>query len=182
MTLSAQVTSPRHAIGVVDQRRRRRHREVVDQAIETGGPTDQASLELAGVYLLTAESDGQAAVPGLTVALDRSGLTVRKPTGEVSAVLGWAQLSGVSANGRMRTPVGRPGLVLEARTASKAHRFVVPSDDPDALEQEIVRLAAAAPKPRKRAGASRALAAVVAVIVVAGITLAALVASGAVKF
>ena len=142
----------------------------------------QASLELAGVYLLTAESDGQAAVPGLAVALDSTGLTVRKPDGEVSAVLGWAQLSSVTAAGRMRTPVGRPGLILEARTITKTHRFVVPSDDPDELEREIARLAAAAPKPRKRPGFSRGLAAVVAVIVVAGITLAALVASGAVKF
>ena len=146
------------------------------------GTTEPTSLEFAGVYLLTAESDGQAAVPGLTVALDTRGLTIRKPDGEVSTVIGWTQLSSVTAAGRMRTPVGRPGLVLEARTAAKVHRFVVPSDDPDALEQEIVRLDASAPRPRKRAGASRALAAVVAVIVVAGITVAALVATGAVKF
>ena len=46
-----------------------------------------------------------------------------------------ATVIAVTASGRMRTPVGRPGLILEARTIAKTHRFVVPSDDPDELER-----------------------------------------------
>ena len=154
-----------------------------DAAAESADSSaEQVSLDFAGVYLLTAESDGQAAVPGLGVALDATGLTVRKPSGEISAVLAWAQLSSVSASGRMRTPVGRPGVVLEAGTAAKIHRFVVPSDDPDALEQDILRLAAAASIPKAGRLFSRVLAGLLVAIVVAGVTLAALVASGTVKF
>jgi hypothetical protein len=144
---------------------------------------EQDSLDFSGVYLLTAESEGQSAVPGLGIVLDRDGLTVRKPDGEISAVLAWAQLSSVTAGGRMRTPVGRLGLVLEATTVTKSHRFVVPVDDPDALERQIVQLAEAH-RSRTAGGRrlSRVLVGLVAVVVAAGITLAILVAVGAVKF
>src|SRR5260370_39934590 len=91
---------------------------------------EQDSLDFSGVYLLTAESEGQSAVPGLGIVLDRDGLTVRKPGGEISAVLAWAQLSSVTAGGRMRTPGGRRGLVLEATTVTQPRRVVAPAPPP----------------------------------------------------
>ena len=60
-----------------------------------------APLVLSDVYLLTAESGGNVAVPGLTVVLDGSGLTVRKPDGDVGAVVAWADVSGLVANKRI---------------------------------------------------------------------------------
>jgi hypothetical protein len=145
-----------------------------------------APLLLADVYLLTAESDGSVAVPGLTVMLDGSGLTVRKPDGSVGAVVPWAEVSGLGATRRIRTPAGSHGVIVEAVTSSRTHRFVVPSDNPDGLEYEINQVAGAmvartAPvsSPKRR---SPVLVGALVVVLVAGIALAVLVATGTVKF
>src|ERR1700722_3803845 len=90
-------------------------------------------LVLSDVYLLTAESGGKTAVPGLTLLLDGSGLTVRKPNGDTGAVVAWTEVSGLAADKRIRTPAGHPGVIIEAVTASRTHRFVVPSENPDGL-------------------------------------------------
>ena len=147
-----------------------------------GGP-----LVLSDVYLLTAESDGNVAVPGLTVLLDGTGLTIRKPDGDIGAVVAWAEVSGLVANKRMRTPAGHPGVILEAQTALRTHRFVVPSENPDGLEYEVTQLATAlitgppgpssGPKTR-----SPVLNAALIVIALAIIALGVLIATGTVKF
>jgi hypothetical protein len=119
--------------------------------------------------------------------LDGSGLTVRKPNGDVGAVVVWADVSGLVANKRMRTPAGSPGVIVEAVTASRTHRFVVPSDNPEGLEDEVAQLATAvvsrspttASSPRSRSGASTAALIVVALAIIA---LGVLLATGAVKF
>ena len=91
------------------------------------------------------------AVPGLTLVMDGAGMTVRKPDGAVGAALRWEEVSGLAADKRMRTPAGHPGVVLEAFTPAKTHRFVVPSENPAGLEHEVAQLsgalAAAAPPP-----------------------------------
>ena len=143
-------------------------------------------LVLSDVYLLTAESRGNTAVPGLTVQLDESGLTVRKPDGTVGAFVAWTDVSGLVAERRIRTPAGSQGVVLEAMTTSRTHRFVVPSDNPEGLRYEISQFATTmiAPGSESRPGKRRfgVLAAVLTVAFVAGITLAVLVATGTVKF
>ncbi len=146
-----------------------------------------ALLLLSDVYLLTAESDGKIAVPGLTVMLDGSGLTVRKPDGAIATVLPWAEVSGLGATRRIRTPAGSHGVIVEAVTGSRTHRFVVPSDNPDGLEYEINQVAGAmvasgaalVSSQRRR---SRVLVGALVVVIVAGIALAVLVATGTVKF
>lgn len=148
----------------------------------TGGP-----LVLSDVYLLTAESGGSVAVPGLTVHVDTAALTVRKPDGTVGAVVAWTDVSGLAANKRMRTPAGSPGVIVEAMTASRTHRFVVPSDNPDGLEYELTRLAEAgrsgggAPLSRGK-GRSGLLTGILLVAIVAVIALGVLLATGTVKF
>jgi len=141
---------------------------------------------LSDVYLLTAESQGNTAVPGLTVQLDQSGLTIRKPDGTVGAFVAWTDVSGLVAERRIRTPAGSQGVVLEAMTTSRTHRFVVPSDNPEGLRYEISQFAATmvAPNSEARPGKRRfgVLAGVLAVVLVAGIALAVLVATGTVKF
>jgi hypothetical protein len=104
-------------------------------------------LVLSDVYLLTAESDGSVAVPGLTVMIDASGLTVRKPDGSIGAVVSWTDVSGLGATRRIRTPAGSHGVIVEAVTSSRTHRFVVPSDNPDGLEYEINQVAGAMVAP-----------------------------------
>ncbi len=66
---------------------------------------------------------GSVAVPGLTVMLDGSGLTVRKPDGTVGAVVAWAEVSGLVADegcGRRRGARGdrRGGRRRLGRTVS----------------------------------------------------------------
>jgi hypothetical protein len=144
-------------------------------------------LVLSDVYLLTAESGGNVAVPGLTIVLDGSGFTVRKPDGDVGAVVAWADVSGLVASQRIRTPAGHPGVIVEAVTASRTHRFVVPSENPDGLEYEVTQLASAvvtgqpvpASGPRGRSGVLTAALVVVALTIIA---LGVLIATGTVKF
>jgi len=144
-------------------------------------------LVLSDVYLLTAESGGNVAVPGLTVVLDGSGLTVRKPDGDIGAVVAWSDVSGLVASKRIRTPAGSPGVIVEAVTASRTHRFVVPSDNPAGLEYEVTQLATAVvagqqeagPGPKPRSGVLTAALVVVALAVIA---LGVLIATGTVKF
>src|ERR1700722_1216304 len=146
-----------------------------------------APLVLSDVYLLTAESGGNVAVPGLTVVLDGCGLTVRKPDGDIGAVVAWADVSGLAATKRIRTPAGSPGVIVEAGTATRTHRFVVPSDNPEGLEYEVAQLATAvvsgSPKraagPRSRSGVLRWALIVLALAVIA---LGVLLATGTVKF
>lgn len=118
---------------------------------ELGGSSDsvpEASgagpLLLADVYLLTAESGGRTALPGLSLVLDPVGITVHRPDGTMAAVVAWSDMTGCNASRRMRTPAGQPGAVLEAVTGARAHRFLVPADDPDALERDVVHAAAVA--------------------------------------
>jgi hypothetical protein len=144
-------------------------------------------LLLSDVYLLTSENEAELAVPGLSVLFDASGLTVRKPDGAIGAVVPWDEVSGLGASRRIRTPAGNHGVIVEAVTSSGTHRFVVPSDNPDGLEYEVGRLAEAL-VPGAEAPSSvgkrrtRVLAAALVVVIVAGIALAVLVATGTVKF
>ncbi len=147
-----------------------------------GGP-----LVLSDVYLLTAESGGNVAVPGLTVVLDGSGLTVRKPDGGVGAVVAWADVSGLVANKRIRTPAGSPGVIVEAVTTSRTHRFVVPSDNPAGLEYEVTQLAtevvSGPPKATSGPGSrSRVFTTALIVVALGVIALGVLMATGTVKF
>ena len=146
-----------------------------------------APLVLSDVYLLTAESGGNVAVPGLTVVLDGSGLTVRKPDGAIGAVVAWADISGLVASKRIRTPAGHPGVIVEAVTATRTHRFVVPSDNPEGLEYEVTQLASAVvagppiatSEPKQRSGVFTMALVVVALAIIA---LGVLIATGTVKF
>jgi hypothetical protein len=154
---------------------------------ESPPPLHRGPLVLADVYLLTAASGGEVAVPGLTVVFDGSGLTVRKPDGALAAAVTWADVSGLVASKRMRTPAGHPGVIIEAATGSRTHRFVVPSDNPDGLEYEVMQLATtmgasrAEPRstPKRR---STVLTTALVVLAVAIIALGVLIATGTVKF
>ncbi|HLN43789.1 MAG TPA: hypothetical protein VK215_15130 [Acidimicrobiales bacterium] len=147
----------------------------------------EGPLVLSDVYLLTAESQGSTAVPGLTVQLDESGLTVRKPDGTTGAFLAWTEVSGLVADRRIRTPAGSQGVVLEAVTTTRTHRFVVPSDNPEGLRHEIRQLSGTMVVPSTKAGPgdrrrSGVLVGALVVVIVAAIALAVLVATGTVKF
>ena len=89
--------------------------------------SDAGPLVLSDVYLLTAESGGNVAVPGLTVVLDGSGLTVRKPDGAVGAVVAWADVSGLVASRADAHPGGKP---RRHRRGGHRHRAPTVSSSP----------------------------------------------------
>jgi hypothetical protein len=125
--------------------------DAVPMPADPGSPPPESSLVLAGAYLLTEDSNGQLAVPSLTLVLDPAGLTVLKPDGQAGAAVTWNDMSALNATGRMRTPTGHPGVVVEAVTSARTHRFMVPADDPDRLEREIARVVGiAGPRRRRR--------------------------------
>lgn len=106
------------------------------------GSFDAFELTLADVYLLTVQSEGEVVVPGLKVVVDQLGLTVIKPDGGVGAVLAWGKLKTLGTGNRMQMPSGTPAVIVEAVSASRTHRFAVPTDDPDGLEAVVAQLAA----------------------------------------
>jgi hypothetical protein len=125
--------------------RRERSREV---------PTvDPLPLSLDDVYLLTAESDGQMAVGGLSLVVDHNGLVVSSPGRSTAASLTWSEMTVLRTAGRTRILEGPDAVVLEASTAVRTHRFAVPTDDPGALETAfgaITGVPAPAPPGRNR--------------------------------
>jgi hypothetical protein len=112
-------------------------------------------LVLSDVYLLTAASDGRQAVAGLSLQIDDAGMTVRKPDGSVGARMAWSAISRLDASGRMRTPGGSPGVVVQAASADRTHRFLVPARDPAELERQIEDRAASTLVPKLRDTARR---------------------------
>ena len=123
-----------------------------DRSSPPSSPTAGPALVLSDVLLLTAESGGRVAVPGLSVVMDEAAVTVRKPDGDVGAVVNWADVSRLGVGGRMAAPLGDPidGVIVEAVTAERTHRFVVPTEDPEGLEREIAKLASAVVPRRRR--------------------------------
>lgn len=149
-------------------------------------PASAEVLVMPDAFLLTEDASGQLAVPSLTLVVDATGLTVVKPDGVAGALLAWDDIVDLQVPGRMRTPTGTPGLVLEAVTAARTHRFMVPDDRPDELERRIAEMASGpGGKRRKRAkpsGRSRTLTVALPVLVAAIIALIVLVSTGTVKF
>jgi hypothetical protein len=103
----------------------------------TEAETNPLPLTLRDVYLLTAESDRQLAVNGLGLIVDEFGLTVLSPEGRTAAQLAWSELTSLRTMGRSTSPAGEPALLLEATSAARAHQFLVPTEDPSALERLI---------------------------------------------
>jgi hypothetical protein len=101
---------------------------------------DPLPLALAEVYLLTAESDGQLAVGGLTLVVDHSGLTVFAPNGTTAAALAWSDLTILRTAGATTAPGGEGAILLEASSAVRTHRFAVPTEDAFALESTIATI------------------------------------------
>jgi hypothetical protein len=103
-------------------------------------PVDRLPLSLRDVFLLTAESDGQQAVGGLALVVDHVGLTVVAPDGSTAKVLAWPELTSLRTNGRATAPGGGDAVLLEAASATRTHRFVVPTGDADDFEFTIAAI------------------------------------------
>jgi hypothetical protein len=115
---------------------------------------DPLPLTLGGVYLLTAESNGELAVGGLALEINHRGLTVFGPGGAPAADLAWAELSALRTAGRTTAPGGEDAVVLEASSSLRTHRFAVPTADADAFETAIVTITGV-PAPQLVRGSRR---------------------------
>jgi hypothetical protein len=115
--------------------------------------TKSLPLTLPDVYLVTAESGRQLAVNGLGLFLDEFGLTVLSPEGKTAAKLAWSELTSLRTKGRTTAPAGETALLLEATSATRSHQFLVPTEDPAALERLIALVTGIpAPAPTGRKG------------------------------
>jgi hypothetical protein len=120
-----------------------KHRRGRSTTSAASAPTTTVSplpLSLADVYLLTAESEGREAVGGLTLVVDQDGLTVITPHRTTAARLTWSELTVLKTAGRTRAPGGEEAVLLEATGARRSHRFVVPTEDPLALEATMAEI------------------------------------------
>jgi hypothetical protein len=130
--------------------RHRKHRGAIEEK------ANPLPLTLRDVYLLTAESDRQLAVNGLGLVVDDFGLTVVSPEGKTAAKLAWSELTSLRSKGPTTAPAGESAVLLEATSATRAHQFLVPTEDPAALERVIaVVTGIPVPVPAGRRGRRR---------------------------
>ena len=145
----------------------------------------RGSLVLPDVFLLKSSADGVRAVPHLALVLDPAGLNVLKPDGAPGALVPWNEVRKLTAAGRMRTPSGTPGVVVEAATAARTHRFLVPTDDTEGLQLDVTRAARSLARRSARrtpASPSPVPVVVLAVLLAGMIALIVLLIVGTVKF
>lgn len=115
------------------------------------GEHEPAAHRFEGVVLLTEGDAGQVAVPDLTLVLGSQGIDVLRPDGSRVVPMPWPAITRLGGTDRTSTPDGSPGLVVEVATASRTHRFVVPTPDPDGLRAVLAEVAAVHGKaPRRR--------------------------------
>ena len=95
---------------------------------------------LREVYLLTGDIDSQVAVPQLALTLLPGGIELDKPDGEIVWSRMWTELREMSLVERSVLPDGSDGVVVdvvEKGRGGRRHRFVLPSDDPAELEEQL---------------------------------------------
>jgi hypothetical protein len=113
------------------QRRRRWGAPVVASAPEMEGIED---LQLIDVSLVAKTEVGLVEVPGLVLAFDRAGMTVRRRTGEHVSLLPWAILRRFSSQLQRDD---RPGIArrveLEVESDRRRHEFILYHVEPFAL-------------------------------------------------
>jgi hypothetical protein len=98
-------------------------------------------LQLIDVSLVAKTEQGLVEVPGLGLAFDRTGMTVRRRSGEEVSVLPWAILRHL---GTELERDDRPGLTrrveLEVQSDRRRHEFLVYHVDPFALSGALSAL------------------------------------------
>ena len=98
-------------------------------------------LQLIDVSLVAKTEQGLVEVPGLGLAFDRTGMTVRRQTGEEVSVLPWTILRHF---GTELEREDRPGLArrveLEVESDRRRHEFLVYHVDPFALSGALSAL------------------------------------------
>ena len=93
---------------------------------------------VSGVFLLTEGNDGRVAIPDLQLSLADAGITLAKASGEVAWHCGWPALDELSPAERSVLPDGRSGLVvIFIEHNGRRHRFVVPSESTDQMEESV---------------------------------------------
>ncbi len=149
----------------------------------------EEAWSVPGVYLLTEGSDGDVAVPQLTLTLLPEGVTLAKDDGEQVWACPWKQLEELSPVERAVLPDGRDGVVIVVverggRGRRRRHRFALATDDAVSTEAAIVRHAAAhgVRTRASRQPVSRALTVLLLVGALATVTVLLLSATHVIRF
>ena len=98
-------------------------------------------LQLIDVSLVAKTDQGLVEVPGLGLAFDRIGMTVRKSSGEEVSVLPWPILRRLAADADHVEGYGTaPRADLEVESDRRRHHFLVSYVDPGALSGALSSL------------------------------------------
>jgi hypothetical protein len=81
-------------------------------------------------------------VPGLRITIDEDGVTLGKSEGTPVWVARWEDVLELATAERTKLPDNSNGLVVMVTTIQhRAHRFVLPANDPSQLEAGLAALA-----------------------------------------
>jgi len=117
--------------------------QVPDPAAQGSPPVSPGTkFQFGSVYLLTSGPDGPTAVPGLRIELGPQGLSLARADGARIWNARWDQVSEFATPERSVLPDHGHGVVLFVSTHDgRSHRFVLPSDEPAALESMLEHIA-----------------------------------------
>jgi hypothetical protein len=132
---------------------------------------------IADVFLLTDGTDGRVAIPHLQLSFDTAGAELAKVDGQLAWQCAWGDLAQLWTGERSAHPDGGEGIVVVmVEKGGRRHRFVLPTEEPEAAESKITELARAHGLPTRDAPpVSRTL--TVAVVLAAAATLTVLLLS-----
>jgi hypothetical protein len=90
------------------------------------------------VFLLTESREGRVAIPHLQLSFLTTGIELAKSSGDVAWHGAWSTLDELSTAERSVLPDGRAGVVIVlVERGGRQHRFVLPADEPDAIEARV---------------------------------------------
>ncbi|HVB91145.1 MAG TPA: hypothetical protein VND70_03495 [Acidimicrobiales bacterium] len=104
----------------------------------------EEAWSIPDVYLLTKGVARRVAIPDLELTFGARDLALARSSGKVIWRCTWSKVDELSIAERSILPDGREGVVVAVvERGGRHHRFVLPTDDPVAVEANVRALAAA---------------------------------------
>jgi hypothetical protein len=102
----------------------------------------EGSIVLANSALLTQTDSGPIEIPGLTLVFDKSGLAIKKVSGELVSNIDWGTISEIEIKDEPKhSPIDPPAISIGVHTIKRTHQFKKNNLEAEAVSKEIGQLA-----------------------------------------